>query len=295
MPKVSTEQKRKARIVNLYDWAMVHALDLFDKEGASLRLKSNHSVSIKKEYCGYKDFGADESEGRLAKGNAIDFLMIYCNMTFVEAVRALVGDDGTETVLHDQASNPAPEQRFFLPPKAANQRRLFGYLCKTRCIPAPTVEALYKKGLIYQSEGNGNIIFHTPGETWAEVRGTLTDKTYHGIVAGSSSTGCWCFRVGNEAPEAAYITEAAIDAISLACVLGTPAWYISIGGAGKQTTIDRVKAGKLPVVIATDADRAGDEAAERNKELQRVRPENGCKDWNEVLQNSLTLYNIAIV
>ncbi len=61
-----------------------------------------------------------------------------------------------------------------------------------------------------------------------------------------------------------------------------PAIYASIGGAGKQTAIDRIKQFKQ-AVIAVDNDDAGAECRARNSELDSIIPVN--KDWNEDLMD----------
>ncbi len=91
--RVTPEQIQAARVTDLYDWALRHP-DLFEDEGkgegASLRLKSNHSVSIKQGYCGFKDFAAENDESRKAKGNSIDFLVKHLGYDFVSAVKELL-------------------------------------------------------------------------------------------------------------------------------------------------------------------------------------------------------------
>lgn len=293
---VTRAQIQAARVVDLYDWALRHP-DLFEAEGrgegASLRLKSNHSISIKQGYCGYKDFAAENDESRAAKGNSIDFLVKHLGYDFVSAVKDLLKGEAVSCLNVTEEGTPPP-RAFELPQKADNQRRLFAYLCKTRGIPAAVVQSLLDLGYIYQ-DTRGNIVFHGR-EDWAELHGTLSpniaEKAYKGIVSGSIPSGSWFFKVGDN-PAACYICEAAIDAISLAVILGASAFYISIGGAGKQSTIDRVKAGKLPAIIAVDNDKAGDACAARNDELERLVPSR--KDWNEDLLAGAEKHDIIII
>ena len=82
--------------------------------------------------------------------------------------------------------------------------------------------------------------------------------------------------------------EAAIDAISLYELhriegkeIGR--WYISIGGAGKQGSIDwlKDKFKKAKFILAVDSDEAGESCRNRNPDLQSIIPSN--KDWNEDL------------
>ncbi len=293
--RVSAQQKQAARLADLHAWVLKNAPDRFERVGDSLRFKENHSISIRRGYCGYTDFGETDE-----KGNSIDFLMKYLGYSFQGAVLSLLNEVPSAAnfeqkmtpreLRKNEEENPAPPIQ--LPAKSDNQRRLFGYLCKTRGIPATVVQQLFDQELIYQEATFGNIVFHSAPENWAEVRGTLTDKPYHGILTGSARFGCWRFNVGD--PKTVYITESAIDAVSLACINGNAAQYVSIGGAAKQGTIDRIKKEDLPVVIATDADAAGDATAQNNKDCSRLRPENGAKDWNEVLLQGVPLFDVQI-
>ena len=86
-----------------------------------------------------------------------------------------------------------------------------------------------------------------------------------------------------------YVCEAAIDAISLYLIhqqhgINAPAAYVSIGGAGNQQAINRLKKHN-GVIIATDHDEAGDACRDRNPELATIVPV--YKDWNEDLQKGV--------
>ena len=157
---------------------------------------------------------------------------------------------------------------------------MLAYLTKTRHIPAYIIQPLIDQGLIYQAERSNNAVFVSSKKDFAEVRGTLTDRPYHGILAGSRHDGCWAFCLGKRA-DMAYICESAIDALSLATILGEVAYYVSIAGAGKQSAIDRVKLSGIKVIIATDNDQAGDACRHRNSDCQTIVP--NWKDWNDDL------------
>ena len=168
-----------------------------------------------------------------------------------------------------------------LPPPTKDYRRMLAYLTQTRHIPTYIIQPLIDNGLIYQADKTNNAVFVSAKKDFGELRGTLTDKPYHGIVAGSRRDGCWAFSLGKGA-DTAYICESAIDALSLATILGEVAYYISIAGAGKQPAIDRVKASGIKVIIATDNDQAGDACRCRNKDCDTIEPQK--KDWNDDLR-----------
>lgn len=278
--KVTEQQKWKARKANLFEYLATHHADAveLDRRGQTLRLAENHSISIKADYSGYLDFATGEH------GNSIDLLTRHLGYTFQAAVLALCGDTAHNDFSFPSPSRPTEMKKksegLQLPPPATNCRRMMAYLTQSRRLPAPLVQMLIDKKLLYQADTTNNAVFVSQARDFAELRGTLTAKPYHGIAPGSRHDGCWTFRLGSGTDaELAYICESAIDAISLAAILGHAAYYTSIAGAAKQAAIDRIKKSRLTVVIATDNDQAGDECRRRNADCDTIRPEG--KDWNE--------------
>ena len=122
----------------------------------------------------------------------------------------------------------------------------------------------------------------------------------HQIVGGSKSAGYWSFSSEDKAKTdqyRIYICEAAIDAISLfelhRLKNGSEGIkggiYVSIGGAGKQKTIEGIKdkamkrgIKKSQIYIAVDSDDAGEACRKRNEDLLYILPEH--KDWNDDLK-----------
>ena len=89
---VTKAQIQAARKADLYRFLLRHHPNEVCKEGESIRLCCNHSVSIKEGYCGYTDFATDKT------GNAIDCLIHYFNYTLPDAVSALLADTGSTEV-----------------------------------------------------------------------------------------------------------------------------------------------------------------------------------------------------
>ena len=276
--KVTREQIQQARRANLFNYLCSHHADEVepDRNGKTLRLSNNHSISIKSDYSGYMDFATAE------KGNGIDLLTRHFGYDFQSAVLALCGNNFFLSSPSETKTEMKKEkiQQIQLPPPAKDYRRTMAYLTKTRHIPAYIIQPLIDKGLIYQADKSNNAVFVSSKKDFAELRGTLTDRPYHGIVAGSRHDGCWAFCLGKGA-DTAYICESAIDALSLATLAGEVAYYISIAGAAKQASIDRVKASGVKTIIATDNDEAGDACRYRNKDCDTIKPTK--KDWNEDL------------
>lgn len=289
MRNVTNGQINAAKHTDLYDYLIKHHDNNFTHEGNSLRAKSNHSISIKKEYCGYKDFATGET------GNSIDFLVKHMGYDFVGAVQALTTGSALLCTTKEEQPHAENIPLKFPVPVYGNYKNLYAFLT-SRSIPAETIRMLIQKNIMYQEKKNNNIVFINAEKDFAELRGTYTyGKPFHGIVANCRHDGFWWFRNSKDATTA-YICEAAIDAISLYelhKLQGAikPAYYISIAGAAKQPAIDRLKHSKLHLVLAVDNDAAGQDCRNRNPDLEYILPTN--KDWNEDLQALKAEHTVA--
>lgn len=270
-------QKLQARNADLHSFLIKKHGSQFKIEGNSLRMRSNHSISIKAGYHGYVDFATGET------GNSIDFLVNHLGYQVDDAIFALVGDeyrDFTPVVRQETR-----EEKADFPEKAENCKNLYAYLLR-RGISQNTVNTLLRKKLMYQSQGNNNIVFINSEKDWGELRGTRTDKPFHGIVRNSRQNGFWEIKTSEES-SIAYVCESAIDAISLLELHSIDneemiASYISIGGVAKQPAIDRIKNMYKIVILAVDNDTAGQECRDRNADCRYIIPKN--KDWNDDLR-----------
>ena len=290
MPHFTKEQMQEARITDLFEFLMINHESEFKLENNSLRLIDNHSVSIRCGFTGYMDFATGET------GNSVDFLTRYLGYSVDEAVFALVGDFGyvspsSRPLVPVLVSKDEPQRRekqdFVLPtPVQGPYKNLYAYL-KKRGISQETIQALVDKQLIYQESGHNNIVFVNKDKDWGEVRGTydLGNSSFHGMITNGRQDGYWCFSMCDEIPSIAYVCEASIDAISLYELhrlkgKTDPAYYVSIGGAAKQSAIDRIKR-LYRTIMAVDNDEAGSGCRKRNPELESIIPIK--KDWNDDL------------
>lgn len=280
MNNVTKEQIMAARQTDLYAFLLKHHGTKFIREGNSIRPKTNHSISIKKGYCGYTDFSTDET------GNSIDFLINYMEYDFTKAVLALLNDSPILCSTNKQEPHLKNTPLKFPAPVDSSYRNLFAYLTG-RGISVETIRMLISQNIMYQEKKNNNIVFINAEKDFAEIRGTYTfGKPFHGIVANCRHDGFWWFRTSQNATTA-YLCEAAIDAISLYELHKLQrkldsAYYISIAGAAKQPAIDRLKHSKLNLILAVDNDASGQHCRDKNSELEYILPDN--KDWNEDLQ-----------
>ena len=212
-------------------------------------------------------------------GNSIDFLTRYFNFSFADTVTTLC------RIRAHSFNATAGTKQFSLPQQA---ERPFGKVVKYltgRGIPENLVIYLIQEGLLYQ-DLCGNAVFVDLDESYCEIRGTGVGNHFHGCRKKASDR-FWYFLTESK-PEAVYICEAAIDALSLMLIhqkegKNEPAAYVSIGGVANQRTIDRLKR-KHGVVLAVDNDQAGKEARKRNPDLPVLIPEG--KDWSEDLQRN---------
>lgn len=275
------EQLKLARMADLYEYLCSNHPDKIIIQGDSIRLKSNHSISIKRGYSGYTDFSTGE------KGNSIDFLIRHLGYSITDAVFSLVDDYIPSYSIPDNYGGEMQcnQKAIVLPaPAEGNYTELFEYLY-SRGIPKEIIQNLIDIGLMYQfqTDNHQNIIFVNQERDFAEIHGT-GEKSFHGVVKDARKDGFWAFRAGKE-PSVAFVCEGAIDAISLYILhqrsgYRDPALYISIGGVAKQSAIDRIKR-QICTVLAVDNDLAGNDCRFRNKELPVIIPRQ--KDWNEDL------------
>lgn len=233
---------RHARRVCLYDFLLSEHPGDVKREGNSLRLNCNPSVSIKTGYAGYTDFSDDST------GNALECLTNFLDYDFTDAVAALCLFDGmtpdeigrpeqsrppqdapgaTQTPQPRETPMDAPERpqeppqaptRVFIPPEPlqGQYRQLYAYLTQQRGIPPAMVQQLIDWGLLYQEPTHNNMVFIDPARTFVELRGTNSFKPFHRVDFSDPAAFWWFKSHGPESvPSVAFICEGAIDAISL--------------------------------------------------------------------------------
>lgn len=167
------------------------------------------------------------------------------------------------------------------------------YLCWARGIPTAIARQAIREDVLREGPFGSMWAAHVDSEGrvfgWEE-RGA----DWRGFATGGSKV---LFRLGPSDASRLCVTEAAIDAMSLAALEGSreQTLYLSTGGGWSPATDAAlaelaVRPG-LTMVAATDANPQGDAYAERLRALaeasgcdwQRLRPP--LEDWNEVLQN----------
>ena len=279
-PIVTEEQKQAARRAPLAAWLLEHEPDGWTKDSTgNYRSKANHSLIVSNSR-GYIDFAAPDGERR-AKGNAIDYLMVYLNYTFTAAVAELC---------NFSPNAPLPVSHtptvFSIPEHDKNNNKVFAYLTESRKISGNLVRRLMQDGILYQALTpycNGCCLSAT--QDYAILFGLSPERKFYGIAKGSRYGGYWSF--GDLSATQIYVTESAIDAMSLCCLQitngsYTPSLYAAIAGL-KDAAIANIQRDypHASIIIATDNDEAGNNYADKHAGFTRITPK--LKDWNDDL------------
>ena len=227
--------------------------------------------------------------------NSITFLTRHLGYSFQNAVVALCGSAARPKPCGRPAANSnitAAGKNFTIPEAAPlPHRQMYAFLMR-RSIPKEIVRWLVSNGLAYQSAGKNNIVFVNKERDYCEIRGTYTfaEKPFHGCRKAKQDRFRY-FVPGRTKLDKAYVTEAAIDAISLFLLHRldgkdvSRSVYISIGGASNHVTINRIKAG-IATVLVVDNDTSGNEYRRHHPDLEHAIPV--MKDWNDDLKLRLT-------
>ena len=124
-------------------------------------------------------------------GDAITFLQQFCGKSFPEAVEYLLTFHGKARDAPVPQPKPiSQKQALSLPPRNADDRRVFAYLRK-RGIAAQVIRQFMNSGLLYEDAEHHNCVFvgkdHAGQAKYAGLRGTYDrdGKGFRGDVTGS--------------------------------------------------------------------------------------------------------------
>ena len=294
MPYVSKEQLTAAREVDLLTYLRCfEPQELVHISGSTYATRTHDSLKISNGKWFWWSRGIG---GR----NALDYLTAVEGLWLPEAVQRILG----ESPCIPPPPKPAvlyPKTEFTLPPKHADNRRVFAYL-RSRGIDAEIISHCIKHGLLYESAQHHNCVFvgkNSAGQAkYAGLRGTYDrdGKGFRGDVAGSDK------RVGFALPydrssDQVFVFEAPIDLMSyLTLHRNTPNALALCGlydGALQAYLADHPQIKRIELCL--DADGPGREAARQFQNKYTAmgyavtveEPRSG-KDWNEYLQKRKT-------
>lgn len=232
------------------------------------------------------------------KGDVFTLVALLEHLSFPDAVdRAgeLIGYQATPVVRKKVSAATEPADlmaRWHARRFPGTGSEAWRYLCWTRAIPASIMRAAISQGGLREGPF---------GSMWAAHRdnsGSVVGWEERGPDWRGFSTGGnkVLFRLGGNDALRLCVTEAAIDAMSLAAIEGLQdgSLYLSTGGGWSPRTeaalVELLAAPDALLVCATDGNRQGDAFAERLQGLAaqhgrrsvRLRPP--MEDWNEVLK-----------
>ena len=276
------EQKEQAAATDLAAFLQSRGEKLISS-GREKRLASNHSVTIR----GGEWYDHADQRG----GKAISFLQRHYNMSFPEAVQALLGGDFRPAA--PVIEEPKP---FVLPEAHSDMRRVFAYLTKTRGIDNRIISAFAHEKLIYEDAKYHNAVFVGRDESGMPV---------HAHARSTNSQGR-TFRINVEGSDPRYsfhhigangsllVFEAPIDLMSHIS-LYPQNWqensYVACCGTSIHPVLKTLE--QMPhadtVLLCLDNDEAGQKANERMAEqleaegLTVMTQIPKMKDWNDDL------------
>ena len=234
-----------------------------------------------------------------AKGDVFSLPTHLEGVSFVEAldqVAALVGFVAKEPVWTRNARDPVPAEA--IPERWAKRCKpwrgsmTWRYLRAERCLPENIIRAALRIDVLREGPYGSMWAAHVDGDggiTGWEERG----PDWRGFSTGGSKM---LFRFGSLDAPRLCVTEAAIDAMSLAAFEGMRegSLYLSTGGGWSPATEAAVRVLAVrpgaQLVAATDANRQGETFAGR---LRDIAEDAGCnwfrltppaEDWNDALR-----------
>ncbi|HCL67661.1 MAG TPA: hypothetical protein DIC56_23055 [Rhizobium sp.] len=234
-----------------------------------------------------------------AKGDVFSLVTLLEGVSFVEAldqVAALIGFVAKEPVWIRPARDSTPAgsipERWEIRRRPWRGSMTWRYLREGRHLPEAIIRDAIRRNLLREGPHGSMWAAHVDaggGVTGWEERG----PDWRGFSTGGSKI---LFRLGSPEASRLCVTEAAIDAMSLAAFEGMRegSLYLSTGGGWSPATESAVRAlaarPGAELVAATDANSQGETFAGR---LRAIAEDAGCdwfrltppaEDWNDALQ-----------
>lgn len=299
MPYVSKEQLAAAREVDLLTYLRRLApQELVHVGGSTYATRTHDSLKISNGKWFWWSRGIG---GR----NALDYLTAVEGLRLPEAVQRILGE--SPCIL--PPPKPAvlcTKTEFTLPPKHADNRRVFAYL-RSRGIDAEIINHCIKHGQLYEDAVHHNCVFVGFAEgkpAYAMLRGTQRGKRFIGEAAGSDKRFAFAVPVVPSSGVTLCIFEGAIDVLSYLTLLKQQGrdWRKTntlalggISGEGVQRSplalAQYLKAAPhiSRIVLCLDNDAPGRAAAAALRELLAGyevinKPPSRGKDYNDLLR-----------
>lgn len=172
-----TDEEKEAalRNNNSLEYALSHNYNLV-RLGNSYYLKEHDSMVFKPDGSWFWN-----SQGK--SGRALDFLIEYEGYSYTDAILELAGAQELPApkrqAIEQSVKDLEKPKPFILPEKAANYRRMFAYLVKSRGIDHELVSQLEKENKIYQGITYAHFDiagYDGHGQAWYTVKERFADK-----------------------------------------------------------------------------------------------------------------------
>ena len=302
MEEYTREQIQRADDTDLYVFLSGRG-EQFKRCGKEYRWLRHDSVMINKN----EWYRFSQNKG----GYAIDFMKEFYGLSFAEAVKELLGEEGAgetnrRTAKEDagrQKVCPIPLPGLELPERNESCEIARKYLIEQRKLSEHLVDQMIEKGDIYESKAYHNVVFvgrdKEQNPRYAAMRGT-DEKRYRGEAKGSEKI--YGFgHIGTD--EKLFVFESPIDLLSYITAVPEE-WekhsYISLGGLSEKA-MKRMYT-EYPhihfIYLCLDNDEPGNERCRQfvsliPEKLSVYRLEPVKKDWNECLVAEVPVENMA--
>ena len=302
MEEYTREQIQRADDTDLYVFLSGRG-EQFKRCGKEYRWLRHDSVMINKN----EWYRFSQNKG----GHAIDFMKEFYDLSFAEAVKELLGEEGAgetnrRTAKEDagrQKVCPIPLPGLELPERNESCEIARKYLIEQRKLSEYLVDQMIEKGDIYESKAYHNVVFvgrdKEQNPRYAAMRGT-DENRYRGEARGSEKA--YGFgHIGTD--EKLFVFESPIDLLSYVTAVPEE-WekhsYISLGGLSEKamkrmyTEYPHIHS----IYLCLDNDEPGNERCRQfvsliPEKLSVYRLEPVKKDWNECLAAEVSVENMA--
>lgn len=209
MPFIPPEQLARAREMDLLTYLRCCEPDeLVSVGGNAYATKSHDSLKISNGEWYWWSRGVGGS-------SALDYLTTVRRLSLPDAVQRILSAGGIP-LAEPPRRKARPTKSFSLPPRHADNRRVFSYL-RGRGIDPEIINHCIKHGLLYESAQHHNCVFvGFAGDrpAYAMQRGTLQDKRFVGEVVGSDKRYSFAVPMTPGDSPTLCVFESAIDALS---------------------------------------------------------------------------------
>lgn len=300
MEEYTREQIQRADDTDLYVFLSGRG-EQFKRCGKEYRWLRHDSVMINKN----EWYRFSQNKG----GHAIDFMKEFYGLSFAEAVKELLGEEGdsnNRTAKEDagrQKVCPIPLPGLELPERNESCEIARKYLIEQRKLSKQLVDQMIKKGDIYESKNYHNVVFvgrdKEQNPRYAAMRG-IDENRYRGEARGSEKA--YGFgHIGTD--EKLFVFESPVDLLSYITAVPEE-WekhsYISLGGLSEKamkrmyTEYPHIHS----IYLCLDNDEPGNERCRQfvsliPEKLSVYRLEPVKKDWNECLVAEVSVENMA--